>query len=62
MTRSDLNTIRYALDNVRNREKEFCRMYIEQNPGDAERRTRDMELYLAALDAAWYEIKRQSNG
>lgn len=56
--KAELNRLIYACDNVRNRENRFANEYIKLNPQDAERRNRDREIYLLAVDAVYYEFKR----
>lgn len=56
--KAELNRLVYACDNVRNRENRYADEYIELNPQDAERRNRDREIYLLAVDAVYYEFKR----
>lgn len=59
MTKADFSSIMCALDNVENREKQYCNRYCELNPDDRKRREADRDLYLLAIYAAKQEIKRQ---
>ena len=59
MTRAEYREILYAIDDVENREKNYCSRYVELNPGDKKRRENDRDLVLLGLMELRYEIKRR---
>lgn len=58
MKQTEFNNIMYALDDVENREKAFCKKFCELNPDSKKRREADMHLYLLAISMARAEIKK----
>lgn len=57
MTRAEYQIIFNTLDNVENREKEYCKRYCELNPSEKHRRERDRDIFMNALLQVRFELK-----
>ena len=59
MNKAERLALANAMENCINRERRLAARYIELNPTDKERRSRDKDLVIIGIQSMYLEIKKQ---